>query len=416
MAHPSLVLTSQFVVPTFSNKSYSKYLDYMDRKEALEKRGAGTDTYLEKENKDKLNAIKNNILHFEIEKIKYQTPINSLDSNLTKRAKIYLNEINISDFNEKEFKKFIESDKPRKLNGVFSIDNDNIQIGEDTKHVRDMLNYGEKHGSVLWQDVISFDTNFLVRHHLLDQETDTLNSKAMIRASHKMMDEFQDREKLNNPYWVASIHRNTGNVHIHFATVEQANSRKIQVKDGKSQPRGKRKQSTIDHMKSVFTNELLDTSELLKEINVQRNTVRRKIVESYRNLSQGDKLQNDISKLITLLPKNKQKWHYASLQKDQKELLNGVTDKLLSNNKDYNHLKLNISRYSANREEIYGKSKRQSKNYTQNKMQDIQKRVGNALLHELSSQMIKQDKRKKKIQTTLTTFDFQKNGIKPQAS
>ncbi|UTW41061.1 hypothetical protein KBW87_06225 [Lactobacillus intestinalis] len=70
--------------------------------------------------------------------------------------------------------------------------------------------------------IFSIDIQFLVRHRLLNPQTDTLNTKAIISTSHKMMETFTNLEKLNNPYWVAAIHRNTGN--IHFATVEEVNS------------------------------------------------------------------------------------------------------------------------------------------------------------------------------------------------
>lgn len=168
-----------------------------------------------------------------------------------------------------------------------------------------MLSNGEKHGSVMWQDVISFDTQFLVRHRLLDPQTDTLNTKAMIVASHKMMETFANLEKLNNPYWVTAIHRNTGNIHIHFATVEEANSRKIKEIKGKQQPREKRKQSTIDKMKTSFTNELLDMSDLLKDINTKRNKLRKEVIKAFKELPQDNNLQSEITNLLLDLPTNK---------------------------------------------------------------------------------------------------------------
>lgn len=261
----------------------------------------------------------------------------------------------------------------------------------------------------MWQDVISFDTQFLVRHRLLDPQTDTLNTKAMIAASHKMMETFTNLEKLNNPYWVAAIHRNTGNIHIHFATVEEVNSRKIKEIKGKQQPRGKRKQSTIDKMKASFTNELLDMSDLLKDINTKRNKLRKEVINAFKELPQDNNLQSEITNLLLDLPTNKKKWHYASLHKSQKERINKITNQLLSNNDDYQELQLDIATYSNNREDIYGKTKRNSKNYKENKLSDIQKRLGNALLHELMNQTKTQEKRKKAVKSQLNTGNLKNN-------
>lgn len=59
----------------------------------------------------------------------------------------------------------------------------------------------------------------------------------------------------------ASIHRNTDNIHIHFSTIKQKPSRELQEWNGEILPRGKRRQSTMDTMKTSFGNELLENKD-----------------------------------------------------------------------------------------------------------------------------------------------------------
>lgn len=113
-------------------------------------------------------------------------------------------------------------------------------------------------GSIMWQPIISFDNNFLKEMKVYDPTTGYLDEAGLRKASHKMMNYLEKREGLNPIYWTAAIHRNTDNIHIHYALVEQANSRKLQKYKGIEEPRGKFKQSTLDGMKSTFANSFLE--------------------------------------------------------------------------------------------------------------------------------------------------------------
>ncbi|BAR79271.1 hypothetical protein BASH2_pXO20109 (plasmid) [Bacillus anthracis] len=92
-----------------------------------------------------------------------------------------------------------------------------------------MVGKAQNKGSVYYQDVISFDTDFLIEQKLYDPVTDILDENRIRNASHKMMEQLFKDEQIeeNNGFWFASIHRNTEHIHIHFGTVEKENRRKL---------------------------------------------------------------------------------------------------------------------------------------------------------------------------------------------
>ncbi|OOL74715.1 hypothetical protein B1P92_07250 [Enterococcus faecium] len=53
-------------------------------------------------------------------------------------------------------------------------------------------------------------------------KTDTLDEEGLKAAGRKMMETLFEKEQLNETgYWMATIHRNTKHIHIHFAVVEK---------------------------------------------------------------------------------------------------------------------------------------------------------------------------------------------------
>ncbi len=57
---------------------------------------------------------------------------------------------------------------------------------------------------------------------LYDPKTDTLDEEGLKAAGRKMMETLFEKEQLNETgYWMATIHRNTKHIHIHFAVVEK---------------------------------------------------------------------------------------------------------------------------------------------------------------------------------------------------
>lgn len=419
MNRPAIILTSKFSVPS-SRKAFGRYVGYIARKEALEKR-----EYLTDEEKVELKRVQK-----QAEKLNRENNFSKIKSEEhSKReatAEKLIEQKSFFDLNDKEFDKYLGymvridalnqkkektglsseeqtelkrvgqaanklselyPTKEKVLDGVFSSDKDIVQL-KDLNYIRDQLNEGQKNNSVLWQDVVSFDNSFLKKKGILSSKTGILNEEELQKATKKMQSIFQKEMNppLNDMYWVASIHRNTDNVHIHIATVERDPRREIITRDGISQPKGRRPQKIIDHMKSGFANELIGSSEMTKELSKKRQAIREAIQDNLISQVEQPTFQDEINQFVRMLPESRRDWFYNKLDKRQQKMSNHLVDELLKDNPDFQKYKDLVWKMQDDRQALYGKSKRENKNYAINQLygkEGIYARNGNALLSDL---------------------------------
>ena len=422
---PAIILTSKFSTET-SGKSFEKYLGYMARKEALESKD-----YLSDEEKAEVKKVTYKARQLDIHGQFKKIFEKSNDQLVDKQAKKILNKKVLSELSNDQFSKYLgymarsnalatikgkreltpqEVKELRRVTkaakaitdfkvtqdklavGVFTSDMDQVHL-KDFQHIRDKLTEAQINKSVLWQDVISFDNNFLIKKGILDKETGKLDEKAMRHASEKMMEVLQNKmdPPLYHPYWLASIHRNTDNVHIHFATVEAHNCRPIiSIKDHfgnlTEQPKGRRPQSVIDQMKFTFANTLINTADLTKGISRSRDQVKENLFHHFEKQKENPDFQTMINQFMRHLPTDRKNWNYKWLEKNDpngKVLLDHLSDHLLKDDQDYEDFKKEVAEYQDNRQALYGISKRKNKNYELNKLNDIRRRNGNTILKNL---------------------------------
>lgn len=420
---PGVILTSQFTTP--SAKSFTKYIDYMSRKEALLEKGEAITTEEIVELERINNGLSNTVLS--IGQVERSTDDKD-DNRMTDKEKEALsilksenyfqdtnydyekyisymsrnyaleNKPNRSESEEKELavvrKKIFEvtgahDDNPPEIefikSGAFSI-NKKIMTEKDLIDVKETIKSAQNRGSVMFQDVISFDNEFLEKEKLYDPNTNELNEKRIQDATRKMMDQMFDDEKMDSGYWFATIHRNTKHIHIHISTVENINSRKniLVKKDGFEyyEPKGKRKQKTIDNMKSVFANELVDRTVELTRISELRNTLVKDIKEIYSTEKENLQLLNELYKE---LPANRKYWQYGSryLADETRNKIDVLTTSLMKDNPNYQEYLEKTTEESVYRKELFGESTRSDKDYAENQKKDIHKRLGNSLLKEM---------------------------------
>ena len=216
-----------------------------------------------------------------------------------------------------------------------------------------------------------------------------------------MMAVATDEEKLNNPYWVAAIHRNTDNVHIHFALVERENSRKMIKYKDTLEPKAKFKMKTVYDMKSAFSNTLIDISKTQDRITKHRDKLREIVMNNAKEEMQSNDFKTEINGLISMLPSNHKKWQYATLHKIDPKItdkLDGIVDHLLQGNSNYDEWSDLVKDVDEMYKGQYGKSKNEHKNYAINQFTDLRKRCGNKLLSELKQM----DLRKQKLQNIIS--------------
>ncbi|HDR7594787.1 TPA: hypothetical protein QCX59_003981 [Bacillus mycoides] len=427
---PSIILTSQYTIP--NQKSFTTYVDYCMRQKALLKDGHTlTNTEL-----TELSRLQNAIDSFDMERgspnsnqkkvsvsekeaeakvlltspnsfnttndfekyVSYMGRKYALESKkkMTKAEEEEMSLLNkhIEDLSPEEMKEGkkegVEAEEI--LSGVFS-KNKNVITSNDLNEIKELVGKAQNKGSVYYQDVISFDTDFLIEQKLYDPVTDILDENRIRNASHKMMEQLFKDEQIeeNNGFWFASIHRNTEHIHIHFGTVEKENRRKlVEVKvDGETfyEPKGKRKQSTLDHMKTTFSNSLVDRTSELSRISNLRNNLVQEVKKEYLQSKekQPSREVTLLQEIYNGLPSNKKDWTYGSkrMPNETRNKIDELTGLLMKENPIFNEYKEAVDKESSFQKGLYGESEREDKDYAKNQMKDMQKRMGNSLLKEL---------------------------------
>lgn len=308
----------------------------------------------------------------------------------TKKFKSYIDYI---DRNEAVRKEHFEDfslyndymDNPNKLGGLFTSDKDFLSDVEK-KELKKQYSKAQKNNSILWQDVVSFDNEWLEKHGLYDSKTKTVDEKKILEATRGMMLVAEEKEELNNILWSGSLHFNTDNIHVHIASVEMTPNEKRRTMS--NELKGRFKPQTLVKMKSKFTNTVLDRQENLKNIN---DIIRENIIKDRPdNLFKKDKTFKKLMKeIIADLPSNKAQWKYGYNTVNVKKI-DMLTSYYIETYKkeEFKELKNRLKKEEDFLKETYGTGNNQSyKSYSKNKINDLYKRMGNNFLNEIKSTM-----------------------------
>lgn len=279
---PAIILKTQFSTSKF--KGYLKYIND------------------EKSNKANHDKKKIQSLNQDIENINNEMSnlnLNSYSSYIIG----YMKNNSITKKDNQNKKKVIKRTTAPFNNNSYTLDN------KELNKLKDDFDTAEKQGCINYQDIISFDNDFLIKNHLYDAKTDELNEDVIKKATIKMINRMIKDENMN-PYqtrWMANIHYDTDNIHIHISTTELKNTRKIITNgNGKVEIKGKRRKKTLENMKSSFSNSLLDSTKYLENITQVRNDL-------YHNFKiRTDELETlqAIKNLKKQLPVSKKHWQY----------------------------------------------------------------------------------------------------------
>ncbi|EJZ8466921.1 hypothetical protein OIV85_002607 [Enterococcus faecalis] len=438
MSSPGIILTTQFTTP--NAKSFTSYLKYITREEALLKKNERSiqeemeltkiqkhldqnpmeegNTYNSLKKKKELSETETEIsglLNREsideqdfTKYVSYMTRKYALEkkSSLTSFEEKELKRINHS-LNEFETDEIPAEDTP--LSGVFT-DKQNHIFDDDLKEISKEFSNGQKRGSIIFQDVISHDNAFLEELGLYDSKTDTLDERGLIHASRAMMKELMEKENLSDSaQWMASIHRNTKHIHIHFALVENRNTRdeKVVKINGEEfvQPKGIRKQSTLDAMKQAYGRELRDYAlgnERIKKLE-RKSELRNEIVQEVKlETNYSKKELRLLNEIYQELPEEKKHWVYGDKDKTKlspelREKIDTLTESLMSESKAYKEYLALIKEEQRMKTRMFGQTTREDKDQLTNELFTIKKRLGNSLLTELRSQDSELNQRREKI-------------------
>lgn len=258
-----------------------------------------------------------------------------------------------------------------------------------------------------YKGVSSFDNNFLIENGLMSSNG-KLNYKKLQEYARKSMNALISTSKKldnDNVYWVAAVHVNTDNVHIHYKFLEheRRENRKKKYRDGDSL-----ELEAFDKFKTTMVNSITRDNKMFRELTqFQREFLLPSVKETF---PQGT--VDLLSELVNKLPKDKQ-WQYnrPKMKKYQTDIDECVMSLIKCNPKTfdiYNKYRLQLNEAVEKLKQIYGTGKEERRlyeNFKGNHLKDFHQRAGNALLNFLKEDTAFYEKAIKQHSYSKENFD-----------
>lgn len=315
--------------------------------------------------------------------IKSQFQLTTAQASQTSRSP-FTNYLNYMDrlkthAKENEYEQYQDyMNNEEKSTGLFT--NRNNALTEiEKEQLKDIFKEAQHNGSVLWQDVISFDNEWLQEIGVV--QGTYIDEKKLQQATRNAVNEMLKKEGLmDSAIWTAAIHYNTDNIHIHVATVQTKNFRE----------RGKRKPKSIETMKSKVAHTLLDRSKENAKLNefIREKVIRSKRTDeltSMKNRVFNRDMVKQFKKVHSLLPEDKRLWQYNmnGIQSVRPEI-NKLTDMYIQKHfkQDFQAFQKQLEKEVEFYKRTYGDTKK-AEQYRHTKMNDLYTRMGNTLLKEI---------------------------------
>lgn len=286
---------------------------------------------------------------------------------------------------------------PEKSSGLFTSKKNQL-TSEERRQVKKEFLKAQKNDSIMWQDVVSFDTNWLIEQELYNPEEKVLNEPKIMNAVRAAMKEQLNREGLaNSAIWTAAIHYNElHHIHVHIAIVEPNPTREYKTfsnKDGSTYQarRGSRSKKSIDRFRSQVASQLLDRDEPLARIS---SLIRNGFGKQTGNFSRtpSEELQYLYGKIYHSLPPDTRTWKYnMNALQEVRPLINRFIDTYVQtyDEKPYKELQLLLKENARFYERVYGtgtKEADRANDFITNKNEELYAKLGNALLKEMREQ------------------------------
>lgn len=285
-------------------------------------------------------------------------------------------------------------ENPEKSTGIFTAGKDQLNL-DARKQLRQSFENAERHGSVMWQTVVSFDNMFLAEHGLYDPQTQAVDQQKLRTAIRTGMNKLLANEGLTaSALWSASIHLNTDNIHVHIATVEPNPQREFKEFElnGEmvSERKGYLKAGTLSKFKSAVANELLNRDQSLAKIS---SLIRDRLPEHqqpWRELPDRQ-LMNYYKRIYSQLPRDRRQWRYnMNGMKELRPLLDGFASRYMQlyHKNELKEFDSQLMTEVNFREFLYGKGQEgkdfnRSQQYYDHKYDELFSRMGNSILKEM---------------------------------
>jgi len=293
-----------------------------------------------------------------------------------------------NDFNV--FHSFMDYMDDSEKDGELFTQDRNYLTDDDKSLLKAGFKDAQNKGSPLWQDVISFDNEWLEEQGLYDSKTSKLNEDKIRDVTRKAVEEVARCEgiKTETLLWSGAVHYNTDNIHVHIAIVQPeptVDIKEYQNEQGEfiKEYRGKRKQKSLDQMKSKVANEIVDRNKDYERIdNLIRNPVRSK---SKTDLSHYNKTKELFIQTLPLLPEKMSEWRYGYNSVDEaRPYIDEIGRIYLEefHGDEMKELYQELDKQVELTEKLFGSGSNYDR-YKDNKLEDLRTRMGNAVLTEM---------------------------------
>lgn len=306
-------------------------------------------------------------------------------------------EINHESDHENEFDVFYQfmdyMDDDLKQGELFTAKQDYLNDNEKQK-MKKQFQIAQQNESPMWQDVISFDNEWLEKQGMYNSENHTVDETKMRSIVRETMQTMLAAEMMQqSATWTASLHYNTDNIHVHIATVEPHPTRDVMnVFDKETNTwceeyRAKRKPKTLDKMKSKVANCILDRANERNKIDeLLRGTIHYK-KDNQISLASFRKTNKLFTEAIKRLPEDRKQWRYGYESiNEARPYIDEITNIYLEqfHAKEMKELVTSLDEEVKVMKEMYGEESNYH-TYKETKMDDLKKRMGNAILTEMRS-------------------------------
>lgn len=297
------------------------------------------------------------------------------------------------------FNEYMEN--PEKSSGLFT-QNKNQLTKDERKEVKRLFEKAQKNESIMWQDVVSFDTRWLIEQNFYDSKTEVLNEAKIMNAVRSAMKEQLRLENLeNSAVWTGAIHYNEKHhIHVHLAIVEPEPTRPYGTftrRDGSTYEarKGFRSKKSVERFKSQIMSQLLDRDQPLAQISsLVRNQIGRHKGQMRR--LPDSQLQYLYSEIYSHLPSDMRLWKYNMNALDSiRPAIDRFSKTYIETYEQTNYLQLQslLKENSQFYMNVYGEGTteyQRANDFMTNKNQELFTLLGNSLLREMKEQKIQE--------------------------
>lgn len=323
---------------------------------------------------------------------KFQSYVDYIDRSSAVRS-AHVDEFNIIEYDG--YNHYMGN--PEKTSALFSSAANQL-TDKQKGALKDQFKKAQTNDSVMWQDVISFDNEWLEKYGLYDPKTGILDESRIMDSVRLSMRQILEREGMSqSAVWSGAIHYNTQHFHVHIAVVEPEPTREYGTfrnrKTGEAYTarRGYRSQTYLSEFRSKIANHLVDRDLQLGKIN---SLLREKIhaKDTFFQQLPDRKLKIQMEEIRQELPRDLRLWKYnMNALQEIRPKINQFIDTYLESYhaKDMDELRTLLKEEAAFRKELYGdgdKQKGRWKDTETNKIDELYSRLGNELLKELLEQ------------------------------